>query len=158
MIYGYIKSPSTFLPLRYTQLWIEAFDVLQALGEESPLGITPLRGDKMFLHVHEYSTKKISECRFEGHRNMIDLQYMISGSEIIECADKRKLIADDEYDCYKDIEYFIEPEKIVLTKLHLNAGSFAIFFSEDAHRPQISDGYSDSVFKAVIKIHRDLLK
>ncbi len=158
MLYGHIKLPSTYTSILRQPLWIQAFDVLQALGEESPLGITPIRGKKMFLNVHEYSTKPLSECRFEGHRDLIDLQYMISGSEIIEWADKTKLIKDDEYDLYKDIEYFKEPENVVLTKLHLNTGSFAIFFPDDAHRPQISDGYSYSVFKAVIKIHRDLLK
>ena len=48
-------------------------------------------------------------------------------------------------------------QKLSGTRLNLGAGYFAIFFSEDGHRPQIKDGKNDSVLKAVVKIHRELL-
>lgn len=111
----------------------------------------------MYLNVHEYSTKPRSTCRFEGHRNMIDVQYMIQGAEIIEWADKKKLFPEESYDCEKDIQFFRSPDKACMTQLHLQAGDFAIFFPDDAHRPQISDGIEPHVFKAVVKIDKKLL-
>ncbi len=157
MIFGHINSPSTYQPLLHQPVWIQAFNVLHALGEETDLGISPIKENKMFINVHQYNTKKISECRFEGHREMIDLQYVISGSEIIEWADKTMLLPDSVYDHEKDIQFYKESEALMLTKIHLKAGHFAIFFPDDAHRPQITDGYSFGVYKAVIKIHRELL-
>ena len=57
----------------------------------------------------------------------------------------------------KDIEYFISPDNACMTQLHLQSGQFAIFFADDAHRPQITDHKVDNVYKAVIKIDRSLL-
>ena len=44
-----------------------------------------------------------------------------------------------------------------LTRVHLTAGYFGVFFPEDGHRPKINDGIHKGVLKAVVKIHRALL-
>jgi beta-galactosidase beta subunit len=44
-----------------------------------------------------------------------------------------------------------------LTRMHLTAGYFGVFFPEDGHRPKLNDGIHKGVYKAVVKIHRKLL-
>ncbi len=157
MLFGNLLSPTTYYPLVNHPIWDEAFSTLRSLSLNTPLGTTYLKEEMMFLNVHQYPTKPRVKCRFEGHRNMIDLQYMIQGAEIIDWADKSKLIAEEPYDREKDIEYFIGPKDVCMTQLHLQSGQFAIFFPDDAHRPQISDDIESFVYKAVIKIDKELL-
>ena len=157
MIFAKLKNPSTYSPLIGHPVWEEALSFLREVNEESTLGITEMRSDKMFLNVHTYQTKPESDCRFEGHHNMIDVQFMIKGGEFTDWHLKENLVADGAYDIEKDFQYYKCPSKLSGTRISLQAGHFAIFFPEDGHRPQINDGQNDSVLKAVVKIHRELL-
>jgi YhcH/YjgK/YiaL family protein len=157
MIFAKLKNPSTYKPLIGHPVWELALGFLRELNEQSILGITQLRGDKMFVNLHTYLTKSDEDCRFEGHRNMIDLQYIINGGELIDWHLKENLVADGAYDEEKDFQFYKCPSKLSGTRISLQAGHFGIFFPEDVHRPQINDGTNDSVLKAVVKIHRELL-
>lgn len=157
MIFAKLKNPSTYKPLIGHPVWEQALGFLLELNEKSPLGITELRGDKLFVNVHTYPTKTDEDCRFEGHRNMIDLQYIIQGGELIDWHLKEDLLTDGPYDVEKDFQFYKCPAKLSGTRISLKEGHFAIFFPEDGHRPQINDGQNDSVLKAVVKIHRELL-
>ena len=157
MIFAKLKNSSTYSPLIGHPVWEEALSFLREVNEESTLGITEMRSDKMFLNVHTYQTKPESDCRFEGHHNMIDVQFIIKGGEFTDWHLKENLVADGAYDIEKDFQYYKCPSKLSGTRISLQAGHFAIFFPEDGHRPQINDGQNDSVLKAVVKIHRELL-
>lgn len=157
MIFAKLNTPSTYTPLIGHPVWEEALSFLVELNDQSSLGITELRTNKMFVNVHTYQTKPESDCRFEGHRNMIDVQYTIKGGEFIDWYLKENLVADGAYDEEKDFQFYKNPSKLSGTRIPLKAGYFAIFFPEDGHRPQINDGQNDSVLKAVVKIHRELL-
>jgi YhcH/YjgK/YiaL family protein len=157
MLFAKLNTPSTYMPLIGHPVWEQALEYLRALNERSPLGITQLRGDKMFVNVHTYLTKSVEDCRFEGHRNMIDLQYIVKGGELIDWHLKENLVANGTYLIEKDFQYYHTPSSLSGTRVHLKSGHFAVFFQEDGHRPQINDGQNDSVLKAVVKIHRDLL-
>jgi YhcH/YjgK/YiaL family protein len=157
MIFAKLNTPSTYTPLIGQPVWEQALEFLRALNEQSPLGITQLRSDKMFANVHTYQTKPESDCRFEGHRNMTDIQYIIKGGELIDWYLKENLEEDGSYLFKKDFQYYLAPSNLSGTRISLQAGHLVIFFPEDGHRPQINDGHNDSVLKAVVKIHRDLL-
>ena len=157
MLVAKLFSPSTYTPIVGHAVWEQALVFLHELNEQSTLGITELRGDKLFVNVHTYLTKSDEDCRFEGHRNMIDLQYIIKGGEFIDWHLKDDLVADGAYDEEKDFQFYKCPSKLSGTRISLQAGHFAIFFPEDCHRPQINDGTNDSVLKAVVKIHQELL-
>ena len=157
MIFAKLKNPSTYKPLIGHPVWEQALGFLRELNEQSTLRITELRGDKLFVNVHTYPTKPELDCCFEGHRNMIDLQYIIKGGEFIDWHLKEDLVMDGPYDNEKDFQFYNCPSKLSGTRINLKAGYFAIFFPEDGHRPQINDGQNDSVLKAVVKIHRELL-
>ena len=97
MIFAKLNTPSTYTPLLGHPIWEEALYFLRELNEESSLGITELKDNKMFANVHTYKTKPESDCRFEGHRNMIDVQYIIKGGEFIDWHLKEDLMADGAY-------------------------------------------------------------
>jgi YhcH/YjgK/YiaL family protein len=156
MIFAKLNTPSTYTPLIGSPVWEEALSFLRELNVQSTLGITEMRSDKMFVNVHTYQTKPESDCRFEGHQNMIDVQYIIKGGEFTDWHLKENLVADGAYDVEKDFQFYKCPSKLSGTRISLQAGHFAIFFPEDGHRPQINDGQNDSVLKAVVKIHREL--
>ena len=157
MLFAKLNTSSTYTPLIGHPVWDQALAFLHKLNEQSPLGITELKGDKMFVNVHTYLTKSVEDCRFEGHRNMIDLQYIIKGGELIDWRLKENLVADGNYLSEKDFQYYHTPSTLSATRVHLKSGYFAVFFPEDGHRPQINDGTNDSVLKAVVKIHKELL-
>jgi biofilm protein TabA len=186
MLYAKLDTPSTYTPLLGHPIWEEALAALRGLDENSPLGITELRGKDMFINVHTYETLPESECRFEGHRDMIDVQYIIAGGELVDWVLKDELEEDGPYLVEKDFQYYAAPraqrmadsdgglpemakqwqmadaEKTAayqsLTRMHLTAGYFGVFFPEDGHRPKLNDGIHKGVLKAVVKIHRKLLE
>jgi YhcH/YjgK/YiaL family protein len=180
MIYAKLDTPSTYTPLLGHPVWEEVLAALRNLDENTPLGVTQLRGDSMYVYVHRYETKPESECRYEGHRDMIDVQYIIQGGELVDWCLKHDLQADANYDVEKDFQYYAAPKAVriadsewliadvgegqvadagmPLTRVHLKAGYFGVFFPEDGHRPKLNDGIHKGVYKAVVKIHRKLLE
>ena len=158
MIYAKLDSPSTYIPLIGHTVWEQALEVLLGLNEHSALGITELRGKEMFVNVHTYLTKEESDCRYEGHRSMIDVQYIIKGGELVDLHLKEELEQEGFYDEGNDFQFYRTPSLPSCTRIHLKAGYFGIFFPEEGHRPQIHDGRNRMVYKAVVKIHRGLFE
>jgi YhcH/YjgK/YiaL family protein len=110
-------------------------------------------GDNLYATVSEYPSKNEETTRFEAHRKYIDIQYVISGKEIMNIAPlstAKEVVTP--YDATKDIE-FLTVDKI--NKLIATPSNFFIFFPEDAHRPGLKDGVSSNVRKIVIKVKTD---
>jgi biofilm protein TabA len=107
-------------------------------------------GDNLFATVSEYLTKNEETTNFEAHRKYIDIQYVISGKEIMNVAplsSVKDIIIP--YDATKDIE-FMTVGRVVN---HLaTPGRLFIFFPGDAHRPGLKDGVNSQVRKIVIKL------
>jgi biofilm protein TabA len=169
MLYAKLNTPSTYTPLIGHPVWEEAFEALRKLTTESTLGIIELRGKDMFINVHTYETLPESECRFEGHRDMIDVQYIIAGGELVDWVLKEELEEDGAYLVEKDFQFYqaaegrsqasgVRSQEFNQTRIHLLSGYFGVFFPEDGHRPKLNDGIHKSVYKAVVKIHRKLLE
>jgi len=103
--------------------------------------------DDVFAIVMEYDTKDISECKLEGHFKYIDVQYIISGAELIgitSLINQIPYIRKDEddyafYECETDL-------------IKLDAGRFALFFPDDLHRPCIKVNQISRVKKVVVKV------
>ena len=158
MIFGSINSEDTYLPLLWNNIFEHALEKIKLLTTESPLGTESIDGDKFFINVHTYNTKFQSECFFEGHRNTIDIQYVIDGGEYIDWALKEDLTENGKYNADKDFQFYESPSTKFLSRIHLSRGHLAVFFPNDAHRPQISDNVHKNVLKAVVKINTDLLQ
>jgi biofilm protein TabA len=110
-------------------------------------------GDNLFATVSEYLSKNEETTNFEAHRKYIDIQYVISGTEIMNVA---PLSSVNEvitpYDGSKDIE-FIKVNNMTNNKA--TQSNFFIFFPGDAHRPGIKDKSNSTVRKVVIKVKVD---
>jgi len=131
--------------------WVKAFRFLKN-NDLSKLETKryDIDGDNLFATVSEYVTKNEETTNFEAHRKYIDIQYVISGKEIMNVA-PINTVKDviSPYDSSKDIE-FITVGKIV--KYSAGQDKFFIFFPGDAHRPGLKDGVNSQVKKIVLKL------
>ena len=104
-------------------------------------------GDRLFCSISKGPGRTRAEADLEAHRKYIDIQYVIAGTEEYgwkPTADCR--IVQTPYDAEKDIGFFKDEPDSWTT---VPAGSFVIFFPQDAHAPLVSDG---EIHKAVLKI------
>ena len=95
----------------------------------------------------EYETKNKGATKPEGHHKYIDLQYIISGSELIgitTLTDQTPVESSEEndYDLYNtDTDLF-----------RFETNMFMIFFPNDLHMPGISVDKVSKIRKIVIKV------
>lgn len=111
------------------------------------MGRHDIDGDRLFLLANSYATKDAGECKLEGHRKYIDVQYVVSGSELVGYAPLANQPASREYDSERDYALFDGDASFV----KLEAGMVAIFFPEDLHMPGVGRG-QDQVVKIVMKV------
>ncbi len=134
--------------------WDKAFTFLKD-NDLAKLELKPykLEGDNSIVLVSEYTTKNPGDAKFEAHRKYIDLQYVVTGSELIGLA---PLASQDfilqEYDEGKDIEFLSIKKGIMLPAV---PAKFFIFFPEDAHMPGVKTETNASVRKIVVKLRID---
>jgi YhcH/YjgK/YiaL family protein len=131
--------------------WEKAFNFLKN-SDLSKLEVKryDIDGDNIFATVSEYIGKNEESAQFEAHRKYIDIQYVVSGKEIINIApltSVKEILTP--YDASKDIE-FVTVSKIVNFKA--SPSNFFIFFPSDAHRPGLKDGENSPVRKVVVKV------
>ena len=81
MIIDRIENCSIY---NYNELFIDAFKYLYSLREFPSPGRYKLSGDDLIVNVDRYRAKNEAECRFEAHREYIDIQYIYSGEEKIK--------------------------------------------------------------------------
>jgi YhcH/YjgK/YiaL family protein len=101
----------------------------------------------VYALVQEYETKDRSEGKLEGHRKYIDVQYIISGTELIGITSLTNQVPvsqseEDDYALYECDSDFIR----------LDQGKFAIFFPDDLHMPGISVNQASRIRKVVVKV------
>ncbi|MBQ0142280.1 MAG: YhcH/YjgK/YiaL family protein [Prevotellaceae bacterium] len=102
--------------------------------------------------VSEYETKTVNPNGFEAHCEYLDIQYLISGNEIIKCKPIEGLCVTKEYDAENDYLLFSDKVNNTLDCL-LGDGYFTLLYPDDAHEPQLCAGNPMIVKKIVIKIH-----
>jgi biofilm protein TabA len=114
---------------------------------ERPSGRYEIDGDRIFCILSKDHGRSRAEAKLEAHRKYIDIQYVIAGVDQMgwrPTADCK--LVDTPYDSDKDIGFFKDEPK---SWTEVPAGSFVIFFPEDAHAPLVS---SKEIHKAVLKI------
>jgi len=131
----------------------KAFRFLQDTNLENlPDGRIEIEGSLIFAIVQSYQTKQFSTLiEAEGHKKYIDIQYVVTGHEVIGWAHASEIQVSTPYNDKTDAWLGSVPtEKINLFRL--SAGQVAIFFPTDAHAPQLADGKPALVKKIVIKV------
>jgi len=125
---------------------------LTRLCPDTPDGEYPIQDSDIFARISSYQTKPLHEGRFETHKRYIDLQILLTGSEIIDVIPREGLIPDTEEDEQNDIRFY-QATDIPAVRLTMIPGSFALFFPQDAHCPQRTPHTGvQEVKKVVVKI------
>lgn len=104
-------------------------------------------GDALFAIVEHCEARHRDDAKLECHRRYIDIQLVLEGVDemgwrpLADCADPAT-----DYDAARDIRFFRDaPASWVATP----AGSFCVFFPDDAHAPLVGDGH---IRKVVVKV------
>ena len=106
-----------------------------------------VQGEDIFVIVEACAGRTRSEAKLECHRRYIDIQLVLEGIDemgwkpVAECVNP-----STDYDAARDIRFFNDaPSSWIATP----AGSFCLFFPDDAHAPLVSAGM---IRKVVVKI------
>jgi YhcH/YjgK/YiaL family protein len=125
---------------------------LKYIQETDFSSLTPgkyeIDGENLFAIVSEYETKALSDCALEAHRKYIDIQYIISGSEIIGVNSLRNQAPSKAYDDKDDYALYSDDS----SHLKMDAGKFAIFFPEDIHMPGVQIDSPQKIRKIIVKV------
>jgi len=137
MILDQIDNARLYLGLNTR--FAKAFEILKdkTLAQKED-GKYPVDGDKLYYTIQRYTTKPLSEGKLETHRKYIDIQFLLSGVELLGYAPLKGLTVSEEYNPQKDIAFFQTPDEI--TKVKLEPGLFCILFPDDAHLPALAAG------------------
>ena len=114
-------------------------------------GKYPIDGENIFAIVNEYSTKPLSECDPESHRDYADIQIMISGVERFGYTPLTDQVPGAPYDPEKDVAFYALQEE-ELSYITLKAGQFILFFPTDIHQPEVFHQQPGLVKKVVVKV------
>jgi YhcH/YjgK/YiaL family protein len=104
-------------------------------------------GDRIYAIISKGPGRNRIQAMLEAHRKYIDIQYVISGIDemgwksLADCG-----LTSREYDKDKDVVFFKDAP---VEWVKVRAGSFAVFFPQDAHAPLVGDG---EIHKAVVKV------
>lgn len=117
-----------------------------------PVGKYEIDGSDVYALVQAYDTVTMDKAFFEAHEKYSDIQYIISGEELMSYAPIEALTPSVPYNPEKDIIKYDDSVKGVQMKL--TAGEFAIFFPWDGHKPKAAvNDVPSPVQKIVIKIN-----
>lgn len=121
-------------------------------GKEVADGRVEIDGDKVFAMVQSYDTIVAGEKpKLEGHKKYIDVQYVVSGHEIIGWALTDRTDVTVAYDAAKDA-WFGVADPAEFTPVHVFTGQAAILYPTDAHAPRLAAGKPSFVKKFVVKV------
>jgi biofilm protein TabA len=131
----------------------KALDFLRKIQDQDlPDGKIEIEGTHVYAIVQSYDSAQLTDTlKFEAHRKYIDIQYVVSGRELMGWAFLEKMMTTVPYNATKDAVYgVVSPENVTL--VHYGAGQAVVLFPEDAHAPGLADGDSRAVKKIVVKI------
>ena len=143
---------------------IDNIDIYLGISEDIQIGLDWLRDVKSDVEkgiyeinphvkaiVSEYTTKEINDNGYEAHHNYIDIQYLLSGEEIVYSLPLEYLNEIKAYNKDIDAAFYVETD-IKPQELQLGNGYFAILYPQDGHMPQLFVNNPVSVKKVVIKV------
>ncbi|MFH0879737.1 MAG: YhcH/YjgK/YiaL family protein [Lentisphaerota bacterium] len=146
MILDHLENNHRYLTLHPS--FAAAFRYLQnsALAGMAP-GKYEIDGPDLYVIIGRDSGRGRELSPLEAHRKYIDIQYVISGGDVMGWKPLQKgLGISQDYDEARDIQFFREAPDFWMP---VSAGQFAVFFPCDAHAPLAGD---QPVFKAVVKV------
>lgn len=114
-------------------------------------GKIELEGDKVFAIVQRYQTIMTGTPKFEYHQKYIDIQYIVSGEEVIGWTPAERIIITEPYDADKDVCFGIVAQEHWIP-LRMQPGHLTVLWPEDGHAPKVAAGKPAMVMKIVVKV------
>lgn len=114
-------------------------------------GTYEIEGKQIYAMVQDATSRKKEAANSEFHLNYIDVQFIISGEELMGYCPKK----EQEYEIISSVPendvYFVsDPEKEQF--FHLTEGDYMVLFPTDFHRPSICITEPASYRKVVLKV------
>jgi biofilm protein TabA len=110
-----------------------------------------LDGRDLYAMFQAYTTEPADGRHYEAHRDYIDIQYILSGEEIIKVANVGTLETETLHDADRDVAFYRQGPG---TDVRLTSGDFALLFPHDAHLPKTGLSQPSPVQKVVVKVRR----
>ncbi len=143
---------------------IDNLEIYAGISEDIRLGLEWLRdvnpdiekgvyelSPRVKAIVSEYTTKEVNENGYEAHREYIDIQYLLKGSEKICCLPLEYLKETKSYKAEIDAAFYdeknVKPQEVVIGN-----GYFAVYFPQDGHMPCLNTYVLETVKKVVVKV------
>jgi YhcH/YjgK/YiaL family protein len=146
MIIDTLENFKTYLPLNTGFAKALSFLLRTDLGTLPPAKYE-IEGEQVFAIIVKDVGKNRSEGVLETHQKYIDIQFVLSGTDLMGWkpkSDCRQPVNPHNFETdaqfYKDQPAFWFP---------VNPDCYALFFPEDAHTAMISDG---EIHKVIIKV------
>lgn len=136
----------------------EALEYLKAHDFASmQTGVYEIDGKNIFAQVMDAQTDALANKKCEIHRQYVDLQFSPGGNEIIGVASDngKNEVAENLFE-ERDILFYKNVQNESFIKME--AGSFAVFFPWDVHRPACAVKEPASIRKVVVKIRLSLFE
>lgn len=112
-------------------------------------GRYPIEDDSVYALVQSYPTDEEQNRQYEAHRQFIDIQYVLEGSEIIYWLPIGQAPEGTEYSEELDAVLFQAQGG---SPLVMSEGFFAVLFPQDAHKPGCVLNKRMQVRKIIVKI------
>ena len=106
-------------------------------------------GERLMVIMGKEPGKGERGTKLESHRKYIDIQYTLSGIERIGWKPAKECRVSTPHDDARDVAFYGDASESWVT---VQAGTFVVFYPEDAHAPLAGDG---TPHKAVVKVAVD---
>ena len=151
MIYDHIDNIGLY---RFSPATMKAFEFLKTLTPDTPDGTYEIIGPDVYAMVQSYDTESDPPPILEAHRNYIDIQYCIAGTEYIAVAPLDETTLRTPYDEAKDVAFYHAQKMMTLSAMA--PGRFVLLFPTDEHFAKWAAEAPSRVKKAVVKLRADL--
>lgn len=111
-----------------------------------PAGRHAIHGEAVYASVIREKGRGPDAVKLETHRRYVDIQYLVSGLDVMGWAPRRTALGSLGYDAVTDLEFYTARP---LSWVTVEKGFFAVFFPEDAHAPMAT---LDPMVKIVVKV------
>lgn len=125
------------------------YDFVSSVNTETPTGKHEIDGDRIFAFVSEYETKTREQAVLEAHNKYLDLHFLVYGEEKQEFYYRPQMAESVPYDSECEAALYVFPER--KNELILRPGFFTLYFTDDAHAPQLAVSAPEKVKKIVVK-------
>ena len=157
MIYDTVENLGSYAAIA-PEIWSKAVEFINACLAKAPAaGRVEIDGDKLYASVQYYNPKTPNLEKFEAHRDYVDIQLLLAGSETIYYAPSAGLPVVTPFTPGKDCAMYRVNSLGEATPLAMKPGNWALFLPGEAHLPGVGDPASSAI-KVVLKIAASTLK